>query len=198
MSRESVFCSFSVVRLFCFFFPTLSCPLRYSSLETPRVTLKLVVFFLRGVRETVLSIFYSILSLLLLSMDDLAANWNNLSLSDKEQKGFIMRTDHQTGEYMLAAFFLTPRFLLMDAVARTFKQLWRSTNGFKLKRLGEHKVLFVFDNLPDIDRIIQNQPWSFDKHLVVIQRYDSDTPARNLILTKPLSGCRFMTFPLDT
>ena len=129
-------------------------------------------------------------------MDDLAANWNNLSLSDKEQKGFIMRTDHQTGEYMLAALFLTPRFLLMDAVARTFKQLWRSTNGFKLKRLGEHKVLFVFDKLPDVDRIIQNQPWSFDKHLVVIQRYDSDTPAHNLIFNKATFWVQVHDIPL--
>ena len=129
-------------------------------------------------------------------MEDLAANWNNLSLSEKEQKGFIMRTDHQTGEYMLAAHFLTPRFLLMDAVARTFKQLWRSTNGFKLKRLGDHKVLFVFDNLPDVDRIIQNQPWSFDKHLAVIQTYDSDTPARNLIFNKATFWVQVHDIPL--
>lgn len=99
---------------------------------------------------------------------------------------------------MLAAKFLTPRFLIMDVVARTFKQLWRSTNGFKIKRLGDHKVLFVFDNLLDVDRIIQNQPWSFDKHFVVIQRYDSDTPTSNFSLTKPISGCKFATFPLDT
>lgn len=72
----------------------------------------------------------------------------------------------------------------MDAVAKTFKQLWRSTNGFKIRRLGDRKVLFVFDNLHDVDCIIKNQPWSFDKYLLVIQRYDSDYPTRNLIFNK--------------
>ena len=66
--------------------------------------------------------------------------------------GYTLWTDHRIGEYMLAAKFLTPPFLLIEVVARTFKQLWRSTNGFKIRRIGDHKVLFVFDNLSDVDR----------------------------------------------
>lgn len=129
-------------------------------------------------------------------MEDLTTTWNNLSLSEKEHTSFILRTDHRTREYMLAAKFLNPRFLIMDVVARTFKQLWRSTNGFKIRWLGDHKVLFVFDNLLDADRIIQNQPWSFDKHFVVIQRYDSDTPTSNLIFKKANFWVQVRDIPL--
>ena len=57
-------------------------------------------------------------------------------------------------------------------------------------------MLFVFDNLPDVDRIIQNQPWSFDKHLVVLQRYDSDTPARYLIFNKATFWVQVHDIPL--
>ena len=117
-------------------------------------------------------------------MEDLAAIWDNLSLSEKEQPGYTMRADHRTREYMLAAKFLTSRFLPMEAVAKMFKQLWRSTNGFKIRHIGDHKCLFVSNNLHDADRIIKNQPWSFDKYLVVIQRYDGESPARELIFNK--------------
>ena len=75
----------------------------------------------------------------------------------------------------------------MDVVARTFKQIWRSTNGFKIRHQGDHKVLFVFDNLSDVDKILHNQPWSFDKHLVVLQRYVHDIhdiPLRSLPFNK--------------
>ena len=82
--------------------------------------------------------------------------------------------DQQTGEFMLAAQFLTPRFLNMEIMARTFKQLWRSTNGFKIHNQKDHRVLFVFDNLGDVDRILKNQLWSFYKHLVMLQRYNSE------------------------
>ena len=117
-------------------------------------------------------------------MDDLTNSWNNLTLSDKEKTEFTLSKDQRLGEFIIAAKFFTPRFLVMDGVVRTFKQLWRSTNGFKIQHLGNHKVLFIFDNLADVDRILKNQPWSFDKHLIVIQRYDSDTPARELRFNK--------------
>ena len=50
--------------------------------------------------------------------------------------------------------------------------------------IGDHKVLFVFDNLSDVDKILHNQPWSFDKHLVVLQRYVHDIPLRSLPFNK--------------
>lgn len=68
----------------------------------------------------------------------------------------------------------------MDAVAKTFRQIWRSTNGFKIRNLGDHIVLFVFKNQGDVDRIILSEPWCFDKHLVVLQRYDCDTSVNDL------------------
>ena len=97
---------------------------------------------------------------------------------------------------MLAAQFLTPRILNMEIVARTFKQLWRSTNGFKIRNQKDHRVLFVFDNLGDVDRILKNQPWSFDKHLVMLQRYNSNTPVRDLVFKTTLFWVQFHDIPL--
>lgn len=54
--------------------------------------------------------------------------------------------------------------LNMEAVGRTFRQLWRSTNGFKTWKLKGHVVLFVFSNSNDVSRIIQSEPRCFDKH----------------------------------
>ena len=42
----------------------------------------------------------------------------------------------------------------MEAVASTFRQLWRSTDGFKIRNLKDHMVLFVFKNQGDVDRIL--------------------------------------------
>ena len=44
----------------------------------------------------------------------------------------------------------------MEAVVQTFKQLWRSENGFKICNMGDHVVFYVFDNNFDIVRIIEN------------------------------------------
>ena len=42
----------------------------------------------------------------------------------------------------------------------------------------------MFDNPGDIDRILQNQPWSFDKHLVMLQRYNYDCLVRDLVFLR--------------
>lgn len=119
-------------------------------------------------------------------MEDLAEKWNSLSPSEREKTGFVLQKDQQTREFMLVAQFLIPRFLNMEIMAWTFKQLWRSTNGFKIRNQNDHHVLFVFDNLGGVDRSLKNQPWSFDKHLVMLQRYNSDTPVRDLVFKKTL------------
>ena len=89
-------------------------------------------------------------------MDDLTNSWNNLTLSDKEKTEFTLSKDQRLGEFIITAKFFTPRFLVIGGVARTFKQLWRSKNGFKIQHLGDRKVLFVFDNLADVDHILKN------------------------------------------
>lgn len=39
--------------------------------------------------------------------------------------------------------------------------------------MANHKILFVLDNKADVDRALMSEPWCFDKHLVIIQRYDN-------------------------
>ena len=83
-------------------------------------------------------------------------------------------------EFIIAAKFLTKRVLNMEAVAKTFRQLWRSTEGFKMRKLDDHLVLFVFKKKGDLERVLQSEPWCFNKHLVVLQRYDQDILVNDL------------------
>lgn len=68
----------------------------------------------------------------------------------------------------------------MEVVGRTFKQVWRCSDDFMIRNMNDHKVLFRFDDERDVNRILMNQPWSFDKHLVVIMSYEKDISLRSL------------------
>ena len=85
-------------------------------------------------------------------------SWNNLSLDEREGSRITLKNTLRSSEFILAAKFLTRRALSMDAVARTFRQLWHSTAGFKIRNMNDHVVLFVFNNQGDIDRIIRSEP----------------------------------------
>lgn len=72
----------------------------------------------------------------------------------------------------------------MEAIGRTFKPLWTSRKEFKTREAGGHILLFVFELESDAERILATEPWSFDKHLVLFQRYDTSALARTLRFTK--------------
>ena len=117
-------------------------------------------------REDILSqnVSYVLFSL----MKDLTRQWNGLSLTHQEEPKFQLNNDLATTEYIIAAKFFTKRALNIEAIAATFKPLWRSRNGFKVKNMGNHVILFTFDNEAEVEIIMANEPWAFDKHLMVL------------------------------
>lgn len=87
-------------------------------------------------------------------------------------------------EFVIAARFLTRRALNVEAIRRTFKPLWRARKEFKIREARDHVLLFFFELESDAERVIATELWSFDKHLVLLQRYDNSAPARTLRFTK--------------
>ncbi|KAL0007476.1 hypothetical protein SO802_008978 [Lithocarpus litseifolius] len=83
-------------------------------------------------------------------------------------------------EFILKEKFLTKRALNIDVVAKTFKPNWRNKNGFKVKKECDHVVLFTFDDRNEMEKIIATEPWSFDKHLKVLQNYDKEKDLANM------------------
>ena len=130
-------------------------------------------------------------------MEDLTKDWSKFLLLEKENSGFALPRTQNSRAFVVAAKFLTSRFLVMEAVVRTFKQLWRSQNGFKIHNLGNHIVLFEFDNVQDVERIHQNQPWTFDKHLVVLKRYEEGSQVKDLIFDKAWFWVQVHNIPLS-
>ena len=137
------------------------------SLRITKLSLRFVVFSFGGWGNTVF-------------MDELTNHCKGLSLSDREGPTFNLEEEMATPEFIIAAKFFIRRALNMEAIALTFQPLWRSKNGFKVKNMGNHIVLFIFDNKLEVEIILENEPWSFDKHLMVLQRYDKDTLVEEL------------------
>ena len=106
-------------------------------------------------------------------MEDLSKQWKSLSLSDKEGQGLTLNSDQATKEFSMVARFLTKRPINLDAIANTFNPLWRTKSGFRMKFIGNHLILFSFDYKEDVDRILAAEPWSFDKHIMVVSRFDN-------------------------
>lgn len=60
----------------------------------------------------------------LFNMEEITDTWRNMSLSEREHSDFDLQGEQRSQEFIVAKFMI-PRFLNMDIVARTFKQVWR-------------------------------------------------------------------------
>lgn len=156
----------------------------FCSLEVTSLSQELVGFFFQGISGNTTNLFQVFLSWFvflgfLFSIDDLTEHWKNLSLSKREGPGLSLKEEQAVTKFILAVKFLTKRALNFEAIANTFQPLWRSRNGFKIENLGNHIALFIFYDKIEIDKILASEPWSFYKHLMVLQCYE-DMPIRTM------------------
>ena len=84
----------------------------------------------------------------------------------------------------------------MEAIARTFKPLWRSKKGFEVKDMGNHIVLFVFVKESNANRILMGESWSYNKHLISLQKMDKNVSVKDLAFTKTLFWVQIHDLPL--
>ena len=132
-------------------------------------------------------------------MEEVLKDWKKLALTNTEDvKLNLKKSKHSISrEYVLAAKFMTRRALNIEAVGRTFKPLWRARKDFKIREAGDHILLFVFELETDAERVLATEPWSFDKHVVIFQRYDFSIPAKQLRFTKLTFWVQMHGLPLS-
>ena len=113
-------------------------------------------------------------------MEDLTNTWSKLNLSECEGSNVRLMETQATIEWGLATKFFTRRALNLDAIAKTFSPLWRASKGFKVRIEGDHMVLFTFEVKTEMMRVLAGEPWTFDKHLMVLQEYDGTKEVRDM------------------
>ena len=103
-------------------------------------------------------------------MDDILYDWKKLSLTEEVDTKLSLSKSKNLGnkEFVLATKFLTKRALNVEAIGRTFKPLWRAKKDFKVREEGDHILLFVFELETDAKRVLVNEPWTFDKHVILL------------------------------
>ncbi|XP_030922975.1 uncharacterized protein LOC115949845 [Quercus lobata] len=131
-------------------------------------------------------------------MEEILYDWKKLSLTDEEDvKLSLPRSKNlRSKEYVLAAKFLTKRALNVEAIGCTFKPLWRAKKDFKVRKAGDHVLLFIFELEADAEWVLVNEPWTFDKHAVLLQRFDGLTLQRYLRFTKAKFWVQIYSLPI--
>ena len=94
-------------------------------------------------------------------MGDILNDWKRFYLLEEETNKVTLDEENpENKEVILAAKFLIRRALNIEAVGRTLKPLWKTRNGFEIRDVGNHVILFVFDNENEVKRILATELWT--------------------------------------
>nr|POE58917.1 isoform 2 of probable fatty acyl-coa reductase 4 [Quercus suber] len=85
------------------------------------------------------------------TMAGLEEMWARFSLSEEEERGVDVDGQEVTIPHRLASKFFTKRVLNVDAVAHTFKPLWRPRGELKIRDMGDNILLFEFEDCLDME-----------------------------------------------
>ncbi len=129
-------------------------------------------------------------------MEDITNRWNTFSLSGPESKSIPVPQERSNNREIIAALFLTRRKINIDAVARTFRPLWKTERDFTIHDMGDNKALFMFEDKIDVERIIQNSPWAYDRSLVICERLATNIPITEVPFTHSLFWVQIHGLPV--
>lgn len=107
-------------------------------------------------------------------MEEVTKRWETLSLTEIEGvEHDFSTTDMVKGPALIAKFF-TKRRVNLVAVAKTLNRAWRMEKNFEIRDVGDNKAIILFEEEVDLQRVLMNSPWSFDKYLLALHKLGED------------------------
>ncbi|XVF17260.1 hypothetical protein REPUB_Repub10bG0104600 [Reevesia pubescens] len=112
--------------------------------------------------------------------DGLEDFWSKLTLTDSKQcvihldKEWVANTARDYS-YALIGKLFSRKLTNIPAMRSVLGQVWKLKHGLQINEIGEKIYMFPFDDTVEREKIIQNQPWSFNKSLLLLQKVDTMT-----------------------
>ncbi|MCH80177.1 hypothetical protein A2U01_0000940 [Trifolium medium] len=111
----------------------------------------------------------------------------NLSLDGGEEEGFEF--DFNEGEeevedlrWCLIGRFLCDRTIHVNSMMVRMANLWQPMKGVTIKEAKPGLFLFRFNHQLDMEEVLKNGPWTFDNHLLIVERVQIGVQIENIPL----------------
>jgi hypothetical protein len=101
-----------------------------------------------------------------------------MNLSDKEKHRISLRKEQlvhsKEARFSILFKLLTLRPFNIDAFKGTVRSLWASMGGVTIRDIEENLFLAIFQTRDDLECVFVQSPWTFDKKLILVVRFEGD------------------------
>ncbi|XVF09299.1 hypothetical protein REPUB_Repub07fG0080600 [Reevesia pubescens] len=119
------------------------------------------------------------------SAEYLEVLWGRLTLTGEEQHEVLIEekwfadTLKEKKNYLVGKI-LTTKNINGDILNSIFTKVWKIARGMSIREVGDKLFLFYFKDQVEKDGVLVNQPWSFNRSLVILKEFDGLVSVDNL------------------
>ncbi|XP_058746134.1 uncharacterized protein LOC131619008 [Vicia villosa] len=127
-------------------------------------------------------------------------SWKNIPLSKEEEEGVVAAEDEINGDEIfqrtLAGKLWTDNSFNSRAFTSTMISAWKLMNPVETQELNKNLFLFRFSTKRDLETVLRNGPWSFDRNLLVLVRISGEEQPSALNMHFGVFWVRIYELPL--
>ena len=126
-----------------------------------------------------------------------------MQLSDTERHHVRLRKEpisrsSQEAQYSVLFKLLTYRPFNVEAFKGSIRALWTKPGGLTIRDIDDNLFLAVFKERDDMERIFVRSPWTFDKKLVQIVRFEGDLQPNAVKFSHSAFWIRVFNLPIKS
>ena len=111
--------------------------------------------------------------------------WSKLTLIKEEQDDIIIEKEwvddvSEAGQNCAIGKLVMRKLVNVEVMRNIFIKIWRVSEGLTIREVGDKLYIFYFKDPLEKDRVIQKQPWSFNKSLLVMKDFDGHLKSKLL------------------
>jgi hypothetical protein len=126
--------------------------------------------------------------------------WKNVELTKEEEGGFEADEVEVCSDEIFANSLLGSLWTTDHFNGRIFKQVivqaWKLRNPVEIQDLNKNLFLFRFSSKRDLETVLRNGPWSFDRNIVILKRISGDEQPSDLEMHSSDFWIRIYDLPL--
>ncbi|XP_058746709.1 uncharacterized protein LOC131619652 [Vicia villosa] len=127
--------------------------------------------------------------------------WKSIPLSKEEEEGVVVEDDEvcelESFQRTLAGKLWTDSSFNVRAFKSTMISAWKLKNQVETQDLGKNMFLFKFATKRDLEFVLRNGPWSFDRSLLVLNRISGEEQPSDLNMHFASFWVRIYELPLN-
>ena len=119
--------------------------------------------------------------------EELEELWKKLTVTEAEDEDIKLgsnstRAAKEIGKNYVVMKILTQRTVILEALKKNMRMLWKPSKGMQISEIGEDLFLVEFGDGRDKKKVMEMCPWSYEKQLILMQEFEGELVPKEIKL----------------